>query len=75
MITYNIDVMEELKKRGYTLKKIRETGFLSQATITNIRRGGNISTDTLNRIGLVLRLQPSDIISITPTDEEKIKYF
>lgn len=75
MIKYKIDVMDELKKRGYTRKRIRETGLLSQATMTNISNGGNISTDTLNRICLVLRLQPSDVIGVVATDEEKIKYF
>lgn len=75
MIKYNIDILSELKKRGYDSKKIKSSGLLSQATITNIKKGGNINTDTLNKICLVLRLQPSDIIEIVPTDEEKIKYF
>lgn len=75
MIIYNIDIMAELRKRGYDSKKIKETGLLSQATITNIKKGGHINTDTLNKICLVLRLSPSDIIRIEPTDDEKIKYF
>lgn len=75
MIKYNIDILAELKKRGYDSKKIKSSGLLSQATITNIRKGGNINTDTLNKICLVLRLQPSDIIEIVATDEEKLKYF
>lgn len=75
MIHYNIDILAELKKRGYDSRRIKETGLLSQATITNIKKGGNINTDTLNKLCLVLRLQPSDIITIIPTDDEKIKYF
>lgn len=75
MIKYNIDILAELKKRGYDSKKIKSSGFLSQATITNIKKGGNINTDTLNKICLVLRLQPSQVIEIVPTDEEKLKYF
>lgn len=75
MLKYKIDILAELKKRGYDSKRIKDTGLLSQATITNINRGGNINTDTLNKLCLVLRLQPSDIIEIVPTDEEKIKYF
>ncbi len=75
MIKYNIDILAELKKRGYDSKRIKSTGLLSQATITNIKKGGNINTDTLNKICLVLRLEPSDVISVVPTDEEKIKYF
>lgn len=75
MVKYNIDILAELKKRGYDSKKIKSSSLLSQATITNIKKGGNINTATLNKICLILRLQPSDIITIIPTDEEKIKYF
>lgn len=31
--------------------------------------------DKINTICIILRYQPSDIIEITSTDEEKIKYF
>lgn len=75
MIKYKIDVMKELKKRGYDSKKIKEKGILSQGTITNIKKGGHINTETLNKLCLILRLSPSDIIEVFPTDEEKIKYF
>ncbi len=75
MIKYKIDVMKELKKRGYDSKRIKEKGILSQGTITNIKKGGHINTETLNKLCLILRLSPSDIIEVFPTDEEKIKYF
>ena len=75
MIKYKVDVMKELKKRGYDSKKIKENGILSQGTITNIKKGGHINTETLNKLCLILRLSPSDIIDVFPTDEEKIKYF
>lgn len=75
MIQYNIDILAELRRRGYDSRKIRESGLLSQSTISAIRQGGNINTATINKICLILRLQPSDIISVVPTDEEKIKYF
>lgn len=75
MIKYRIDVMKELKKRGYDSKRIKDNGILSQGTITNIKKGGHINTETLNRLCLILRLSPSDIIEVFPTDEEKIKYF
>lgn len=75
MIKYKIDVMKELKKRGYDSKRIKDNGILSQGTITNIKKGGHINTETLNKLCLILRLSPSDIIEVFPTDEEKIKYF
>ena len=72
---YHESIMKELKKRGYDSKRIKDNGILSQGTITNIKKGGHINTETLNRLCLILRLSPSDIIEVFPTDEEKIKYF
>lgn len=75
MFTYKIDILGELSKRGYTCNRMRREKIMSQATMQNIRRGKGITTDTINTICVILRCQPSDIIDITPTDEEKIKYF
>lgn len=75
MWRYKIDVLKELSNRGYTSTKIRKDKILSQATLQNIRQGKGITTDTINTICIILRCQPSDIIEIVPTDDEKIKYF
>lgn len=75
MIKYKIDVVNELAKRGYTPSIIRKNKWISEATMTNIRKGENISTKTLNILCILLRCQPSDIIEVSPSDEEKIKYF
>lgn len=75
MFSYKLDILKELSKRGYTSTKIRKEKILSEATMQNIRKGKGITTDTINTICIILRCQPSDIIEITPTDEEKIKYF
>ena len=75
MFSYKIDILKELSNRGYTSTKIRKEKILSEATMQNIRKGKGITTDTINTICIILRCQPSDIIEITPTDEEKIKHF
>ena len=75
MIRYKINVIEELSKRGYTSPVIREKKVLSQSTLQHIRTGKPITTESLNIICLILRMQPGDIIEVVPTDEEKIKYF
>ena len=41
----------------------------------NLRKGKGITTDTINTICIILRCQPSDILEIEPTDEEKIRFF
>ena len=75
MSKYNIDVMKELSERGFTSTRMRKEKILSEATMQNLRKGKGITTDTLNTICVILRCQPSDVLEIIPTDEEKIKYF
>ena len=75
MWRYKIDVLKELSNRGYTSTKMRKDKIISQATLQNIRQGKGITTDTINTLCIILKCQPSDIIEVAPTDEEKIKYF
>ena len=75
MYKYKIDVMKELSERGFTSTRMRKEKILSEATMQNLRKGKGITTDTLNTICVILRCQPSDLLEIIPTDEEKIKYF
>lgn len=75
MIRYKIDVTKELSKRGFTANVIRKNRWISEATMTKIRRGENINTSTLNVLCVLLKCQPSDILEVIPTDEEKIKYY
>lgn len=75
MYRYKIDVMKELSEKGFTSTRMRKEKILSEATMQNLRKGKGITTDTINTICIILRCQPSDILEIVPTDEEKIKYF
>ena len=75
MIEYKIDVMKALAERGYTANKMRREKILSESTMQRLREKKDINTTSLNTICILLRCQPSDILEIIPTDEEKIKYF
>ena len=84
MIKYRIDVIKALKEKGYTSTIIKRDNLLPSQTLQNIKsgktltalkEGGNITIDTLNRLCIMLRCQPSDIIRCEITDDEKIKYF
>ena len=75
MIKYQINVMEALAERGYTANRLRREKILSESTMQNIRRQKNITTETLNIICVILRMQRSDIFLVDPTDEEKIRFF
>lgn len=75
MIKYKIDVFAEMKKHGFNQTKIQRENLLPKQTMTNIREGKSITLETLNKICLMCRLQPGDIVEIIPSDEEKIKYY
>ena len=75
MYKYKIDVLKALAERGYTSSRMRKEKILGESTMQNLRKGKGINTDTINTICIILRCQPSDILEIIPSDEEKIKYF
>ena len=75
MFSYKIDVLKALSERGYTSTRMRKEKIMSEATKQNLRKGKGITTDTINTICIILRCQPSDILEIEPTDEEKIRFF
>ena len=75
MFKYKLEVMKSLSDRGFTSSRMRKEKILSEATMQNLRKGKGITTDTLNTICIILRCQPSDVLEIVPTNEEKIKYF
>ena len=70
MIRYKIDILEELKKKGYTTTKIRNDRILSQATLTNIRNGGSINTTTLDIICGILKKQPGQVLEWIPDEKQ-----
>lgn len=75
MIEYKIDVMKALAARGYTANKMRREKILSESTMQRLREKKDINTTSLNTICILLRCQPSDVLRVVATDDEKIKYF
>ena len=65
MIKYKIDVYQALKDKGYNTNIIKRDNL----------HGKSITFETLNKICILLRCQPGDIIECVITDPEKIKYF
>lgn len=62
-IRYKINILEALKKKGYTSYKLRKNGLISESTISKFRHGQN--TITLANLEVVCRLlncQPGDVI-------------
>ena len=81
LLEFKIDVLEELKKRGYNTTKIREENLIGQKTLYDIKKGivpGIKVIDTLCRL---LNRQPGSLIKwipdkdLQPIQENSIDYF
>lgn len=67
MLRYKIDILEELKKLGYTTYKLRKEKIIGEAQIQKIRSGELASKETLNTICKLLQCQPGDILEYIET--------
>lgn len=61
-LIYKTDVLQMLKRRGWTTYELRKNKFLSEATIQHLRRGEKISWESLEMICQLLNCQPNDIL-------------
>lgn len=76
MMQYRIDVLSELKKKGYNTTRLRREKLLPESTIQRLRdKKTSISCDSIGTICSMLRCQPDYILENVITDEEKIKFF
>ena len=75
MIKLKIDLMEELKKRGFTTYRLRKDKLLGTRIIQEISAGSVPGIVSLGTICTILDCQPGDIIENVATSEEleKIK--
>ena len=75
MINYKIDILEELKNKGYTTYVLRKNRYLSETTIANIRAGKPVTMNALDAICIMLRKTPEEVINFEICAGDKIKYF
>ncbi len=69
MLRYKIDILEELKEKGYSSYKLRKDKLMGEAQIQKIRSGELVSKETLNTICKLLNCQPGDILEYVETEE------
>ena len=61
-IRYKIDVLEELKNKGYPQVRLREEKLMGQSYISQLRHNELVSWKTLNTLCELLECQVGDII-------------
>lgn len=69
MIKYKVDILEALKKAGYTTYRIRKEKILGQKTLQDIRTGKIVNDNNLNILCNLLNCQPGDLIEFAPDKE------
>lgn len=69
MLRYKIDVLEELKNKGYSSYKLRKEKLMGEAQIQKIRDNELVSKETLNTICKLLNCQPGDILEYVEAAE------
>lgn len=61
-IRYKIDVLAELKKKGYSSTRIREEKLIGQSYLQHLRHGELVSWKAIDVICSLLDCQPGDLI-------------
>ena len=72
-IQYKIDIMAELKEKGYSSTKIREEKLIGQSYLQQIRHGELVSWKTIDTICSLLDCQVGDLVEYVkePTVQDK----
>ena len=69
-IRYKVDILAELKKKGYSSTRIREEKLIGQSYLQQLRRGELVSWKTLDTICSLLECQPGDLIEYVEEQTE-----
>ena len=70
MIRPKVNLIQELKDRGYSTYRIRRERIIGQASLTKIRAGGLPSWNELDKICTILRAQPGDLVEHVEEDPD-----
>lgn len=63
MLKYKVNILEELKKAGYSSYRLRQEKVLGEATLQKIRIGSTMLTlESLGVICDILHCQPGDLV-------------
>lgn len=69
MIKYRINILEALKKAGYSSYRIRQEKIMGESTMQRLRKGDiAITVDSLGVICNLLKCQPGDLLEWIPDE-------
>lgn len=61
-IVYKVNILAELKAKGYNTNRLRKEKLLSEGVLQSLRKDKYISMDNLSKICGLLDCQPADLI-------------
>lgn len=61
-LVYKVDVLNELKEKGYNTNRIRNEKLFSQSTLQKFRNSVGVSWENIEMLCKLLECQPSDIL-------------
>ena len=61
-IRYKVDILESLRKAGYTSYKLRKDKLMSESTIQKLRNGEMVALSNIEIVCRLLKCQPGDLI-------------
>lgn len=65
-LQYKVNVLTELKNKGYNTNRIRTEALLSQSTLQKLREGKGVSWDNIETLCRLIECQPGDLIEYLP---------
>lgn len=74
-IVYKYDVLDALKKNGYTTYRLRAEKIMSESTIQKLRKKDMVAISNIEIICKLLHCQPGDVLEYVEDDSEDIPLF
>lgn len=66
---FKIDILTELRKKGYSTYTIRKEKLLSESTVQKLRNGSPVSWENIETICKLLQCQPGDVLEYVPDSD------
>lgn len=74
-IVYKFDVLDALKKNGYTTYRLRAEKIMSESTMQKLRKNDMVAISNIEIICKLLSCQPGDVLEYVENDSEVIPLF
>ena len=69
MFRYRVNILAELKKKGYSSYRLRQERILSEGTLQKMRSGDtSLTLESLDKVCEIFQCQLSDLVEWVPNE-------